>query len=131
VRAGERVASPVHRALRRDDPPAEMAFAPRVLRLLAPAARRFSDSLLISNLGEVCLPGVERLALFPIVHGRSAVAFGAAEVRGGRSSLALRGRALSQADAERLLEDAVAHLEGGEATPRREPDPRPREEMTT
>ena len=109
--AGDRVAPAVHRALRSDDVPPEMVFAPRLLRLLAPIATRFSDSLLVSNLGRAKLPGVEQLALFPVVHGRSAVSFGASEVEGGQATLSLRARDLSQADAEMLLDHAVGDLE--------------------
>jgi hypothetical protein len=112
---GERVAPAVHRALVNGSEPPEMVYAPRALRLLAPIAGRFSDSLLVSNLGEVDLDGVRQLALFPVVHGHSAVGFGVAELRHGRITMCLRARDLTQADAERLLDDAARHL--GEVKP--------------
>ena len=108
---GDRVATAVHRALRDAEPPPEMVYHPRALRLLAPIAGRFSDSLLVSDLGRITLPGVDRVALFPTVHGRSAVAFGASEVADGCATLAIRARDLSSADAARLLDDAVRRLE--------------------
>ncbi|MBO0730878.1 MAG: hypothetical protein J2P57_16605, partial [Acidimicrobiaceae bacterium] len=109
--ASDRVATAVHRALRDGEPPPEMVYHPRALRLLAPIAGRFSDSLLVSDLGRITLPGVDRVALFPTVHGRSAVAFGASEVADGCATLAIRARDLSAADAARLLNDAVRRLE--------------------
>ncbi len=116
----ERVARAVHRALSEDDVPPELVSAPRILCLLTPLAARFSDSMLISNLGLVAVPGVERLAFFPVVHGRSAVSFGASEVEHGAATLCLRARDLSQVDADSLLDDAVSRLGGGRT--RREPD---------
>lgn len=78
--------------------------------LLAPLAYRFSDSLLISNVGRHALPAAERLDLFPVARGRSAVAFGAAGLSGGTSTLSLRARDLAADDAARLLDDVVARL---------------------
>ncbi len=107
LRADDPVAAAVHRALRGDEVPPELRSAPRALRMLTPIASRFSDSLLISNLALEEIPGVEQLALFPVARGRSAVSFGGAAVRPGRSTLSVRARDLDQADAEDLLEDAA------------------------
>ncbi len=111
LRAGDDVVGAVQSALRGGDVPTEMTFAPRGLRLLAPLAERFSDSLLISNLGRTELPGVEEIVLYPCARGRSAVSVGASSVASGRSVVSVRARELSQTDAEDLLEDAVRRLE--------------------
>jgi hypothetical protein len=72
-------------------------------RLLAPLVDRFSDSLLVSNLGRIALPGAEAVDFYPQARGRSAVAIGAATVDGGARRLTLRARDLSADDARRLL----------------------------
>ncbi|MBV9194497.1 MAG: hypothetical protein JO168_10170 [Solirubrobacterales bacterium] len=112
---GDAIAVAVQEALRADDVPPETAYASRSLRLLSPIVERFSDSLLISNLGRAALPGLERLTLFPVPRGRSAVAIGAAAVPAGRSTVSLRARDLDQADAEALLADIARRLHAGDA----------------
>ena len=105
------VAEAVGRALRNPRAPTEMSFAPRALRLLAPVADRFGDSLLISNLGRTPLPGAKDVALYPVARGGSAVAVAASSAVEGRTTLSLRARDLSQADADSLL-DAIANRIG-------------------
>jgi hypothetical protein len=90
--------------------PAEQRSAPRILRVLAPLSGRFSDSMLVSNLGRCESAGVRRMALFPVARGRSAVAFGACSVTRGRSTISLRARDIDQAEAELLLDDVVRRL---------------------
>jgi hypothetical protein len=91
--------------------PAEQVKAPRLLKLLSPISDRFSDSILVSNLGRHDVPPATRLDFFPVARGRSAVAFGAAGLTTGERTLAIRARDLDQSDAERLLEAAVARFE--------------------
>jgi hypothetical protein len=107
---GEPVAPLVAAALADSAEPAELGGAPRALRLLAPIAGRMSDSLLVSNLGRQSLPGVRRLDFFPVARGRSAVAFGAAGLDGGPSTLSVRARDIAQDEAEELLDAIVARL---------------------
>jgi hypothetical protein len=105
--AGEPVVAAVTEALATPDEPAEQVNASKLLRLLTPVVDRFSDSILLSNLGRQDVPGVERIDFFPVARGRSAVAFASATVRGGRSTLTIRARDLSPAAARSLLDDAV------------------------
>jgi len=84
----------------------------RAARLLAPVADRFADSLLVSNVGRHDLPGVTRLDFLPVARGRSAVAVGAAGLPGGPSTVSVRARDLSPADAAALLDGIVARLGG-------------------
>jgi hypothetical protein len=108
--AGASVSAAVQRALRSEQLPLEHLSAPRALRVLGPISHRFSDSLLVSNLGCTELAGVKRFAFFPVARGRSAVAFGASAVRRDRSTLSLRARDLSQADAESLIDEVAGRL---------------------
>jgi hypothetical protein len=109
---GDPVSGAVQRALRSDRVPPEHVSAPRALRALSPVIDRFSDSLLVSNLGRTELAGVKQVAIFPVARGRSAVAFGAWAVERGRSTLSLRARDLGQADAESLIDAVVRQLDG-------------------
>lgn len=109
--AGASVSAAVQRTLRSEQLPLEHLSAPRALRVLGPISHRFSDSLLVSNLGRIELAGVKRLAFFPVARGRSAVAFGASAVRRDRSTLSLRARDLSQADAESLIDEVAGRLQ--------------------
>jgi hypothetical protein len=93
--------------------PLDQVWSPRFGWLLEPVAGRFSDSLLVSNLGRREVPGATRLDFFPVARGRSAVAVGAAGLPGGPSTVSLRARDLSSEDAEALLADLVARLEPG------------------
>ena len=100
-------------ALASPEEPGEQVSAPKlVMRLLEPVVERFSDTILISNLGRHRVPGVERLDFFPVARGRSAVCFAAAAIEGGATTLTLRARDLSPGDARRLLADAADRLAG-------------------
>jgi hypothetical protein len=106
--ATDDVAGRVQAALAVPEEPGEQVSAPKVLmRLLEPVVERFSDSILVSNLGRHALPGVARLDFYPVARGRSAVCFASAAVEGAETSLTLRARDLSPADGRRLLERAV------------------------
>jgi hypothetical protein len=109
---GDPVAERVAEAMESDAEPPELASPGRALRLLTPLSDRFSDSLLISNMGRQPIPGLARLEAFPVARGRSAVAFGAAGLERGPTTLTLRSRDLARGDAEALLDDAVARLGG-------------------
>lgn len=113
---GTDVRASVAEALRGNEAPAEHVAAPRAMRALAPLVERVSDSLLISNLGRVEVPGVERLAFFPVARGRSAVAFGSAAVGGEHSTLTLRARDLDQADADELIDTVALSLRASTQT---------------
>lgn len=111
LRAGDDVRAAVARVLDSGAVPAEHASAPRALRLLAPVADRFSDSLLVSNHTRYDMPELARIEVYAVARGRSAVAFGTAGIAGGASTLALRARDLDQPDTEALLDATVARLE--------------------
>lgn len=107
----EPIAGLVQDALASPDEPGEQVSAPKiVMRLLEPVVERFSDTILISNLGRHAVPGVERLDFFPVARGRSAVCFASAAIEGGATTLTLRARDLSPGDARRLLADAADRL---------------------
>ena len=89
-----------------------MSAPKALLALLAPVVDRFSDTILVSNLGRHRVDGVTRLDFFPVARGRSAVCFAAAAIEGGATSLTLRARDLSPGDARRLLARAVDALGG-------------------
>lgn len=100
------VAEAVRAALRAAVAPPDAALSPakaRLLRLAAPVVDRLSDSLLVSNLGIVDLPGAVAVDFYPQARGRSAVAIGACTPRGGRTRITLRARDLSDLDAGILL----------------------------
>jgi hypothetical protein len=111
LRAGEPVGPAVAAAVAGEREPLDQVWSPRVGWLLRPVVGRFSDSLLVSNLGRLEVPGVARLDFFPVARGRSAVAVGAVGVAGGPSTVSVRARDLSSEDAEGLLADLVARLE--------------------
>jgi len=103
----------VQEALASPDEPGEQVSAPKlVMQLLEPVVERFSDTILISNLGRHRVPGVERLDFFPVARGRSAVCFASAAIEDGATTLTLRARDLSPGDARRLLADAADRLAG-------------------
>lgn len=106
----DEVFAAVQAALASSAEPMVLRRPSRLLRLLAPIAGRFSDTFLVSNLGRLDIPGVSRLEFYPVARGRSAVAFGAAGLSGGPSTLTVRARDLNQADAEQLLDDVVRRL---------------------
>lgn len=107
---GESVEQAVARALARPEEPFALVRPSAAMRLLAPISARFSDSLLVSNIGRHELPGATRLDFFPVARGRSAVAFGAAGLPGGPSTVTIRARDLNTADAAALLGDVVRRL---------------------
>ncbi|MBO9531610.1 MAG: hypothetical protein J7513_01395 [Solirubrobacteraceae bacterium] len=82
----------------------------KLLRALAPVTDRLSDSLLISNLGRVELPGAAAVDFYPQARGRSAVAIGACTPVGGTARITVRARDLVPADAEALLDRVVRQL---------------------
>jgi len=107
VPAGDPVAPAIAAALASADEPAEQTRAGLALALARPVVHRFSDSFLLSNLGRQFVPNTARLDFFPVARGRSAVAFGAVGVAGMSSTVSLRARDLSQADAKSLLEGVL------------------------
>jgi hypothetical protein len=113
LRPGEPVGPALAAALASPREPLDQVWSPRLGWLLEPVVGRFSDSLLVSNLGRCAVPGVTRLEFFPVARGRSAVAVGAAGLAGGPSTVSVRARDLSSEDAEALLEDLVVRLGGG------------------
>ena len=113
LEAGEPVVPAVASALLTPDEPTEQTRAGLALALSRPIVNRFSDSLLLSNLGRQSLPDVTRLEFFPVARGRSAIAFGAVGVAGMASTLSLRARDLSRDDAQVLLGRVVELLGRG------------------
>jgi hypothetical protein len=113
LRPGEPVGPVLAAALASPREPVDQVWSPRLGWLPEPVVGRFSDSLLVSNLGRCAVPGATRLEFFPVARGRSAVAVGAAGLAGGPSTVSVRARDLSSEDAEALLEDLVARLAGG------------------
>jgi hypothetical protein len=111
VAPGTDVAGAVQAALASADEPGEQVSAPKALMaLLEPVVERFSDTILLSNLGRHEVPGVTQLDFFPVARGRSAVCFASAGIAGGRTTLTLRARDLSPASGRRLLDDAVGRM---------------------
>jgi hypothetical protein len=114
---GEPVREPVGvalaAALANPREPLDQVWSPRFGWLLEPVVGRFSDSLLVSNLGRREVPGATRLDFFPVARGRSAVAVGAVGLAGGPATVSVRARDLSSEDAEALLADLVARLPAG------------------
>ena len=82
--------------------------------MLQPVAERFSDTILITNLGRHEIGGVSRVEVFPVARGRSAVCIGSCAVVGGETALIARARDLSPADTRRLLERTSELLAEGE-----------------
>ena len=108
VTPGGPVAAAVAEAMESPDEPGEQVSAPKALMaLLAPVVDRFSDTILVSNLGRHRVGGVTRLDFFPVARGRSAVCFASAAIEGGATTLTLRARDLSPGDARRLLARAA------------------------
>jgi hypothetical protein len=109
----EAVAPALEAALASPREPLDQVWSPRWGWVLEPVVGRYSDSLLVSNLGRREVPGVTRLEFFPVARGRSAVAVGAVGLAGGPATVSVRARDLSSEDAEVLLADLVACLEAG------------------
>ena len=112
LRVGEAVGPALEAALARRREPLDQVWSPRLGWVLEPVVGRFSDSLLVSNLGRLEVPGATRLAFFPVARGRSAVAVGAVGLAGGPATVSVRARDLASEDAEALLADLVARLGG-------------------
>lgn len=111
LRTSDAVAPAVQAALRDPSEPGEQVKAPKlIMKALTPVVERFSDSILVSNLGRQTVPGVDRIDFFPVARGRSAVCFASASVAGGATTLSIRARDLSPGDARRILADAVTRL---------------------
>jgi hypothetical protein len=110
---GEPVGPALAAALASPREPLDQVWSPRFGWLLEPVAGRFSDSLLVSNLGRREVPGVTRVDFFPVARGRSAVAVGAAGLAGGPATVSVRARDLSSEDAEALLADLAGRLAAG------------------
>jgi hypothetical protein len=105
------VADLVQTALHTPEEPGEQVSAPKlVMRALEPVVERFSDTLLISNLGRQRLPGVRRVDFFPVARGASAVCVASCAVEGAETSLTVRARDLSPGDARRLVAGTVERL---------------------
>jgi hypothetical protein len=111
LRPGDHVRQTISTAIKAGPLPRELERAPRSLRLLSPISDRLSDSLLVANHGTYELPGISRLAVFPVARGRSAVVFGSAGVESGDLTLSLRARDLSPEDAEDLLDRTIERME--------------------
>jgi hypothetical protein len=92
---------------------------PRAASILTGAmAARMGSTLLVSNLAAITgPPGLVALSFWPISHGRSAVALGAATVA-ARTTLTLRApaRRFAEEDLSRLLESVAAELRDDEET---------------
>jgi hypothetical protein len=110
---GEAVAPALEAALASSREPLDQVWSPRWGWVLEPVVGRFSDSLLVSNLGRREVPGVTRLEFFPVARGRSAVAVGVVGLAGGPATVSVRARDLSSEDAEMLLADLVARVGAG------------------
>ena len=113
LRPGEPVGPALAAALASSREPLDQVWSPRWGWLLEPVVGRFSDSLLISNLGRREVPGATRLEFFPVARGRSAVAVGAVGLPGGPSTVSVRARDLTSEDAGALADDLVARLVAG------------------
>ena len=107
---GQDVETAVSRALADPSVPADLTSLPPGAHLLRPLLKRFSDTMLVSNLGRLEVPasGVE---FYPVARGRSAVAVGAAGLAGRPTTVTLRARDLDASDATALLNRIVIHLE--------------------
>jgi hypothetical protein len=113
VSAVDQVGPAVRAAMADPSVPAELKGLPPGAFLLQPLLQRFSDTMLVSNLGRQDLPGVRRLEVYPVARGRSALAFGVAGLVGGPTTLTVRSGTLSQPDTESLLSQIVAALQRG------------------
>jgi hypothetical protein len=113
LRAGDPVGPVLAQAMARTPEPLDQVWSPRFGWVLEPVVGRFSDSLLVSNLGRREVPGATRLEFFPVARGRSAVAVGAVGLAGGPAAVSVRTRDLSPDDARVLLAELVERLAVG------------------
>jgi hypothetical protein len=91
-------------------PPESKRLPPGASFVLKPVLPRFSDTILVSNLGRLDLPLVRGLEFYPVARGRSAVSVGAAGLDDGPTTLTLRSGNLSPSDAGALLSRVVSGL---------------------
>ena len=113
LRAGDPAGPALAQAMARTQEPLDQVWSPRFGWVLEPVVGRFSDSLLVSNLGRREVPGATRLEFFPVARGRSAVAVGAVGLAGGPAAVSVRARDLSPEDARALLAELVERLAAG------------------
>jgi hypothetical protein len=106
----EDVQAAVNHALSDPAVPPEVNGLPPGAFLLRPFLTRFSDTMLISNLGRLDLP-VMSVEFFPVARGRSAVSIGAVGLSDRPVTLTLRARDLDPIDAKTLLDRIAVHLE--------------------
>jgi hypothetical protein len=90
--------------------PAELVRLPPGAFLLQPALHRLSDTLLVSNLGRVELPGATEFEAYGVPRGRSAVAIGAVGLPDQPTTITLRARDLSPEDAAHLLDQIMVEM---------------------
>lgn len=112
VRLGDPLAPAIKRALADPDDPWQIRHPTRLLRLATPLVGRLSDTIVFTHVGRLSMPGVRLLEGYPVARGRSAVAFCALRVAGAGSTLTMRARDINRADANRIIEDALAALAG-------------------
>ncbi len=98
----------VTRALADPVVPPDINGLPPGAFLLRPLLSRFSDTVLVSNLGRLDLPSVTSVEFYPVARGRSAVSVGAAGLAGRPTTLTLRARDLDPREAASLLERIVS-----------------------
>jgi hypothetical protein len=109
VRPGADVEARVGAALASPAVPPEVNGLPPGSFLLRPVLSRFSDTVLVSNLGRLDLP-LESLEFYPVARGRSAVAVGATGLAGRPATLTVRARDLDDRDTASFLDAMVANL---------------------
>lgn len=111
LRSSDSVTEAVSAALQDPAEPSEQVQAPKlVMKAVAPLIKRFSDTILVSNIGRHTVPGVDRIEIHPVARGRSAVVFGVTSVAGAETALVIRARDLSPRDARAILDDVAARL---------------------
>ena len=107
---GQDVEGAVKEALADPSVPTEIKGLPPGAFLIRPFLNRFSDTLLVSNLGKLDLDPVSKIEFYPVARGRSGLSIGAAGVAGQSGSLTLRATNLNNGDASSLLGRIVAEF---------------------
>lgn len=110
VRPGDDIEGRVRAALASPAVPPEVNGLPRGSFLLRPVLARFSDTVLVSNLGRLDLP-LRSLEFYPVARGRSAVAVGAAGLGGRATTITVRARDLDRRDATSFLDNVITNME--------------------